>query len=83
LTGLGFRLPWPCEANEVFAILPRGSHDALQSAGAHYYEWDAALLPHDGRPDDGETFLRLICSFATTAASVDSLLAIAATGRLR
>ena len=35
----GVRLPLPVDANEVFAIVPRSMHDALQAGGARYLEW--------------------------------------------
>src|SRR5262249_30709155 len=36
----GVRLPWPCEANEVFAILPRSIDAALKAAGGGYLPLD-------------------------------------------
>ncbi len=70
----GVRMPWPTQANEVFAVLPRPMHDALTRAGAHYYEWDAPGLAVDERPTADEVFVRLICSFETTDDTVDALL---------
>jgi threonine aldolase len=70
----GVRLPLPTQANEVFPILPRKLHDALQAAGAHYYDW-----PGDGPGTDvvgaDEVFARFVLGFATTAADVDALVA--------
>jgi threonine aldolase len=77
LTALGCRLPWPCQANEIFAIVPRQMHEALQAAGSHYYEWDATGLPDGERPEPDEIFARLICSFETTAEGVEHFLAVA------
>ena len=79
LLARGVRLPWPRQANEVFAVLPQAAHDALLAAGAHYYEWDATSLAPADRPGPEERFVRLICSFATTAPAVDHLLAVVGT----
>ncbi|MGE3248542.1 MAG: low specificity L-threonine aldolase [Beijerinckiaceae bacterium] len=75
----GVRLPWPADVNEVFAILPPGADAALKKAGAVYYAWSAAALPAADRPGDGETFVRLVTSFATRAEEVDSFLEIVST----
>jgi threonine aldolase len=74
----GVRLPWGCEANEVFAILPRRAETALQAAGARYYVWSARGLPAADRPGADEAFLRLVASFRTEAAEVDLLIATVA-----
>ena len=73
----GVRLPWGCEANEVFVIVPRVVEAALKAAGATYYDWGGrGLAPRDYlRP--GEVFLRLVASFATTRAEVDQVLGVA------
>jgi threonine aldolase len=73
----GARLPWPCQANEVFAILPRNVDAALQAAGAHYYEWDAASLSAGEALGADEVFIRLVCSFETAAADVEEFIAVA------
>ena len=83
LAAQGHRLPWPCEANEVFAIIADAVHTELQAAGAHYYEWESTLLPSEAAPSGDERFVRLICSFATAPDHVDHLLAIAGSGRQR
>ncbi|MFG1424544.1 threonine aldolase family protein [Roseixanthobacter glucoisosaccharinicivorans] len=72
----GVALPLPTQANEVFAILPRPLHDALQAAGAHYYEWPrlaSGLAPIEA----DRAFVRLVCSFRTESAEVDRLVASA------
>lgn len=70
------RLPLPVEANEVFAIVSRDAHDALQAKGARYQVW-----PGDGPGTDavaaGEVFIRLLTSFRTTEAEVDALVSAA------
>ena len=67
----GVRLPWPCEANEVFAILPRAADSALKAAGARYYHWGSRGLGVEEAPGAEEVFVRLIPSFATQAQDVD------------
>jgi threonine aldolase len=58
----------PVEANEVFAIMPRGTFDAVHAAGAHFYEW-----PMDGLAAD-EVHCRFVTSFATPEAHVQQFL---------
>jgi threonine aldolase len=62
------RLSNPAQANEVFAIMPRKTFDAVQAAGAHFYEW-----PMDGVAED-EVHCRFVLSFATPEAHVDQFL---------
>jgi threonine aldolase len=74
----GVRLPWPCEANEIFAILPRAIDMALKAGGALYYPWEfrdfgAACAP----PAEDEVFVRLVTSFATLPSDVDDFLSLA------
>jgi threonine aldolase len=74
LRGLsGVRLPLPVDANEVFAIVPRGMHERLRVSGARYLEW-----PGDGPGTDvvagDEAFIRLVTSFRSTEAEVQALL---------
>jgi threonine aldolase len=74
----GVRLPWPCEANEIFAILPRPIDMALRAAGAVYYPW--TFHPAAGEcapPAEDEVFVRLVTSFATCPEEVDRFLAAA------
>lgn len=72
----GVRLPWPCEANEVFAIVPRAADSALKAAGALYYHWGNRGLPPDQAPQAHEVFVRLVPSFATKTQEVDRFLGI-------
>jgi threonine aldolase len=75
----GVRLPWPCEANEVFAILPRAIDAALREAGALYYPWNFCAFGSGCEPPaQDEVFVRLVTSFATQPSSVADLLALAA-----
>jgi threonine aldolase len=77
LASLGCRIPWPVEANEVFPILPDVVLARLRAAGAQVYDWPADALPAEHRPRDGETFVRLVTCFATTAAEVERFLDVA------
>lgn len=56
------------QANEVFAIMPRSTFDAVRAAGAHFYEW-----PMEGIADD-EVHCRFVLSFATPADDVTQFL---------
>jgi threonine aldolase len=71
----GVRLPWPREANEVFAILPRPADAVLKAAGARYYDWSARGLAAALRPAPDEVFIRLVASFATRDRDVDLFVA--------
>jgi threonine aldolase len=64
------RLSNPVEANEVFAIMPRATFDAVTAAGAHFYEW-----PMEGISSD-EVHCRFVLSFATPDAHVSQFLAL-------
>lgn len=77
LAAAGARFVWPRQANEVFPILPRRVHAALQAAGARYYEWGARCLPAQEGPGPDETMIRLVASWATTEAEADRFLAVA------
>jgi threonine aldolase len=77
----GVRLPWPCEANEVFAILPRPTDAALKAGSAIYYPWKSRDFgPYCAPPAQAEVFIRLVTSFATTPGDIDRFLSIAASG---
>ncbi len=62
------RVTQEVQANEVFAVMPKTSFAALETAGAHYYEW-----PVDGLGDD-EVHCRFVLSFATPQDHVDQFL---------
>jgi threonine aldolase len=62
------RLSNPAEANEVFAIMPRKTFDAVTASGAHFHEW-----PMEGLADD-EVHCRFVLSFATPEADVAEFL---------
>ena len=74
----GVRLAWPRQANEIFPIAPRALVAGLKAEGAIFYEWTSRAVAPELAVRDGEAFLRLICSFETSDAEIDRLLAIAA-----
>lgn len=67
----GVEIPYPAEANEVFATFPEGLSESLLAAGAMFYPW---VTPGD---EFGGRLHRLICSFRTTEKEVDDFLALA------
>jgi threonine aldolase len=71
------RLNTPCEANEVFAILPDAARRRAEAAGARIYPWPPT---GDAEVREGETLMRLVASFATSAEDVDRFLAILGDG---
>jgi len=74
----GVRMPWPRQANEVFAFLPRGTDAALRAAGVRYYGWTPPEFGAAGAQDAAnETFVRLVTSFSATAAEVDKVIRLA------
>ena len=74
----GVRLPWPVQANEVFAILPACIDTALRKAGALYYHWHDHALPSGETLRDNEVFARLVTSFDTQQAAIVEFHLIAA-----
>ena len=74
----GVRLAWPRQANEIFPIAPRALVAALKAEGASFYEWTSRAVAPALAAREGEAFLRLICSFDTSDAEIDRLLAVAA-----
>jgi threonine aldolase len=74
----GIRMPWPCQANEVFAILPSATDAALKACGATYYPWKfPSFIPELAPPARDEVFVRLVTSFATRPSEIDRFIAIA------
>jgi threonine aldolase len=69
----GAALVHPCQANAVFAAWPRAGHKRAQAAGASYYLWPGEQSMEG--PDDEALAARLVCSWSTTDADVDRLLA--------
>lgn len=64
------RVVQPVQANEVFAAMPAPLIAAMRAAGAHFYDWIA--LPGEPAP-----IVRFVTSYATDAADVAALLALA------
>jgi threonine aldolase len=80
----GVRLPWPCEGNEIFAILPRAVDEALRAKGALYYPWKFRDFGSGYEPPaQDEVFVRLVASFATRPSGVARFLSLAASAGLR
>lgn len=71
----GFRLAWPSDSNETFAVFDRATFDALMRAGASMYEWYPNAMPEGQAVADHEVLARLVTSFATTDADIDAFLA--------
>jgi threonine aldolase len=67
----GVEFASPVEANEIFVRLPLAMIDRLRSAGAEFHPW-----PKSGDGAAGAT-VRLVTSFATQDADVDTFLAAA------
>lgn len=64
------RLAWEPEANEVFAIMPVKTAEALQEKGARFYDWHTPAA-FSGGIQPGEKLWRFVTSFATTTDEVD------------
>ncbi|MGI9412388.1 MAG: threonine aldolase family protein [Hyphomicrobiales bacterium] len=73
----GVRLAAPCQANEVFPVLPGTLHAALQDAGAVYYEWPGVPPKGEGSIADDEVLVRFVLSFKTDPDEVERLLQVA------
>jgi threonine aldolase len=67
LTAVGLEPVWPVEANLVFAVLSRALDAKLRAAGAAYYVRSSDSLDIGA----GDVLVRLVTSFATTAADVE------------
>lgn len=65
------RLLLPCEANEVFAIMPRRLHEQLAEAGVVCHQWPGS--DHVG-PD--EILARFVTSYLTKPEDVDRVIAL-------
>ena len=62
------RLSNPAQANEVFAIMPRKTFEAVTAQGAHFHEWPVEGLAKD------EVHCRFVLSFATPEEDVEQFL---------
>jgi threonine aldolase len=57
---------WPCQANELFLIMPGQLAEILQTAGAEFYQWPVSALPVGITLKENDVFIRLVTSFATS-----------------
>jgi threonine aldolase len=75
----GVRLPWPCQANEVFAVLPKSTAKILSDAGVRAAPWYAlsASLPPDEKIGRDEVFWRFVTSFETKLDEIDQVIELA------
>jgi threonine aldolase len=69
------RLAWPCEANEVFLVLPAAVRERLKAAGVGYHDWSSRSLAPETPLQEGEIVGRFVMSFATEPADVERLIA--------
>lgn len=72
----GVRLAVTPDANEVFAVLPRGLDARLRAGGAMYHDWSPEALPADERPRADEVLVRLVTNFRTSADEIDAFSAL-------
>ena len=75
----GVRLPWPSQANEVFAVLPKATEKTLSDAGVRATPWYelSISLPPDAKIGTNEVFWRFVTSFETTFEQIDQVIALA------
>ncbi len=72
----GVRLAWPTEANEVFVVAPDETVRAWRAGGAKFHDWSTRSMSREQAPRQGETLVRLVTSFETSAEEIDRLLAL-------
>ena len=71
----GVRLGVECQANEVFVIMPKTTHDVLAASEAVFHPWLASGSDSDTVGDD-EIMIRLVTSFQTRVEYVDGFLGL-------
>ncbi len=71
----GVRLGVPCQANEVFVIVPKAKHNVLAASDAVFHQWLASGSDMEPAGED-ETLIRLVTSFQTGVEDVDRFLAL-------
>ena len=74
----GVRLPWACEANEIFPVIPRRAEPLLRAAGARFYDWGGRGLEPGESLQNDEMQLRLVTSFHTSEADIDGFIDVLA-----
>jgi threonine aldolase len=77
LTAAALKPVWPVEANEVFVLIGRAASDRLKAKGAAFYERMADGLPTSANVKPDSALVRLVTSFATTPAEVDTFVSLA------
>lgn len=60
------QLVWPCQANEIFLIMPAQLAEKLYAAGAEFYQWPVTALPAGTSLRNSDVFVRLVTSFASS-----------------
>lgn len=77
LAGLpGLRAAFPTEANEVFVIAPVPQIAAWRAGGAMFYEFPTRGVRPERGLQAGEAVVRLVTSFETSDAEIESFLAL-------
>lgn len=71
----GVRLPWPTQANEVFAVVPAALDARWREAGIACAGWSSRGLPEGFAIAADQRFLRLVTSYATTPEQIDAVIA--------
>ena len=74
----GVRPGWPAEANEVFVVAPSARAAAWRAAGAVFHDWPTRAIRPERAAGPGESLIRLVTSFETSDAEIESFLALAA-----
>lgn len=70
----GVKLPWPTEANEVFAVVPHAAAERLAKANIRSAPWSSESLPKGFMIGKDEKFLRFVTSFVTESQQIDFVL---------
>ncbi|MCC6946776.1 MAG: low specificity L-threonine aldolase [Bradyrhizobiaceae bacterium] len=77
LGSIGLKPVWPVEANEVFVVLPHETDQRLRQAGATYATWPREFLPPGTSGSQNDELIRLVTSFATSDADIESFVRVA------
>jgi threonine aldolase len=72
LAGVGLAPVWEVEANLVFVLLPHDLHEHLHAMGAQYYAFHSDSLPAGRNIPAGHVLARLVTSFATSEADIET-----------
>lgn len=74
----GARLAWPCQANEIFVVLPADIEQRLRHAGFVMAPWSSRSLGPGFDIGPAERFVRFVTAFNTAPDDIDRLLQAAA-----